>query len=294
MEEIHVKARAKINLSLDITGERDDGYHEISTIMQTMTLHDNLHIKKIHKPDYLKVVSNLPWLPGDERNLAYRAAKYLKNRFADHFTENDGIFINIQKTIPASAGLAGGSADCAAALIGIRNLYSLPVSDDELRDMSVQFGADVPFCVQRGCAHATGIGERLTTLLPLPYMHIVLAKPPVIVSTEDVFKEFDINNMGKRPDTERMLRGIAARNLQEICAGMANVLESVTIKQHPIISELKAYLIDKGAAAAMMTGSGPTVFGIFPGRKAAEEAAKAMKKAYRDFDDIFVTRPIGY
>jgi 4-diphosphocytidyl-2-C-methyl-D-erythritol kinase len=290
MEEIRIKARAKINLSLDITGKREDGYHEISTIMQTLSLHDSLHIKKIYKPDYLKVVSNLPWLPDDERNLAYLAAKYLKDRF----NIAEGIFINIEKAIPASAGLAGGSADCAAALLGIRNLFALPLDDEELGRLSLQFGADVPFCVMRGCAHATGIGEVLEPLGPLPYMHIVLAKPTVIVSTGEVFQNFDIANMGKRPDTQRILHGIANRDLTEICAGMANVLESVTAKRHPIIGELKDFLIEQGAKAAMMTGSGPTVFGIFAGRKAAEEAAKALKSTYRGFSNIFVTRPINY
>ena len=290
MEEIHVKARAKINISLDITGKRTDGYHDISTVMHTLALHDTLHIKKIYKPDYLKVVSNLAWLPDDERNLAYRAAKYLKDRFAI----DDGIFIKINKAIPASAGLAGGSADCAAALAGVRSLFKLPVDDEELRDLSVQFGADVPFCVMRGCAHATGIGEVLEPLPPLPYMHIVLVKPPIIISTEEIFRDFDIDNMGKRPDTQRILRGIKSHDMTEICAGMANVLESVTARRHPIISELKNFLTDRGAEAAMMTGSGPTVFGIFTGRKAAEEAAKSLKETYRNFNDIFVTRPINY
>lgn len=290
MEETNIKARAKINLTLDVTGVRADGYHEISTVMQTLALHDLLTIKKIYKPDYLKVVSNLPWLPGDERNLAYRAAKYLKDRFEIA----EGIFINIHKAIPASAGLAGGSADCAAALLGIRNLFKLPISDEELRNLSVQFGADVPFCVMRGCAHATGIGEVLTPLPPLPYMHIVLAKPPIIVSTEDVFRNFDILAIKERPDTQRVLHGIENRNLEEIAAGMSNVLESVTAKQYPIINVLKAFLTDRGAAAAMMTGSGPAVFGIFAGRKAAEQAAKALKEKYKDFNDIFVTRPIGF
>ena len=290
MEQINIKARAKINLSLDITGKREDGYHEISTVMQTLSLHDSLHIKKIYKPNYLKVVSNLPWLPDDERNLAYRAAKYLRDRF----NIADGIFINIKKAIPASAGLAGGSADCAAALVGIRNLFALPLDNEEMRNLSIQFGADVPFCVMRGCAHATGIGEILEPLPSLPYMHIVLVKPPVIVSTEEVFRNFDIAAMGRRPDTQRMFHGIANRDLTEICAGMANVLESVTAKQYPIIDELKSFLMDLGAKIAMMTGSGPTVFGIFAGRKAAEEAAEALKRAYRGYNDIFVTRPINY
>ena len=290
MEHIDIKARAKINLSLDITGKREDGYHEISTVMQTLSLHDSLHIKKVYKTDYLKVVSNLPWLPDDERNLAYRAAKYLRNRF----DIADGIFINIKKAIPASAGLAGGSADCAAALVGIRDLFALPLDDEELRSLSIQFGADVPFCVMRGCAHATGIGEILEPLPPLPYMHIVLVKPSVIVSTEDVFRNFNIADMGKRPDTERIFHGIANRDLTEICAGMANVLESVTAKRNPIIGELKGFLMDQGAEVAMMTGSGPTVFGIFTGRKAAEEAADALRRTYRSFNEVFVTRPINY
>jgi len=285
-----MKARAKINLSLDITGVRENGYHEISTIMQCVALHDGLYIKKVYKSDYLKVVSNLPWLPSDERNLAYRAAKYLKDRFAIE----DGIFVKIDKVIPASAGLAGGSADCAAALLGVRNLFALPASNEELRDVSVQFGADVPFCVMRGCAHATGIGEVLTPLPAVPHMHIVLVKPPIIVSTEEVFKEFNIEAMGKRPDTERIVHAIKNEDLQGICDGMANVLESVTARDFPIIDELKGFLIERGAMSAMMTGSGPTVFGIFRERDGALDAAKALKKAYPGFNEIFVTRPYVY
>jgi len=292
MEQIYMRARAKINLALDITGVRTDRYHEISTVMQCIALYDSLHIKKVYKPDYLKLVNNLAWLPNDERNLAYRAAKYLKDRFAIE----DGIFINIEKAIPASAGLGGGSADCAAALLGIRDLFRLPINNEEIRVLSVQFGADVPFCVMRGCAHATGIGEVLTPLPPVPHMHIVLVKPPVIVSTEDVFRGFDLNAVAAhdRPDMERVIHGIKNCDLTEICAGMANVLESVTAREYPIIDELKGFLMDRGAEAAMMTGSGPTVFGIFKDNAAATDAAKALQSVYSDFDEIFVTRPYIY
>jgi len=288
MEYTYVKGRAKINFALDITGKRADGYHEVSTVMQSLALYDGLYIKKIRKPDYfVKVVSNIPWLPGDERNLAYRAAKYLQNRFAI----KEGIFIEINKAIPASAGLAGGSVDCAAALVGIRNLFGLPLSNDDLCRLSVQFGADVPFCVMGGCAHATGIGEVLTPLPPVPHMYIVLVRPPVIVSTTDVFRDFNLAAVANRPDIEQIIHSIRAGDLKGICDSMGNVLESVTAKKYPVIDELKGFLAKRDALSAMMTGSGPTVFGIFAGRAAAVNAARALKAEYPQFDEIFVTKP---
>lgn len=287
MDHIYSKGRAKINLALDITGKRGDGYHAISTVMQSLALYDGLYIKKVYKPDYLKLVSDLSWLPCDERNLAWQAAKYM----IDRFDLPAGIFIKIQKMIPASAGLAGGSADCAAALLGIRNLFDLPLSDREIQKLSVQFGADVPFCVMPGCAHATGIGEVLEPLPVLPYMNILLAKPPAIVSTEDVFKNYDPDKVKRRPDMEKLKRMIEVRDLPGLCACMANVLESVTAVRYPIIEELKAFMMNHGAAAAMMTGSGPAVFGIFEGKTRALLAGQALRTTYPEITEVFVTRP---
>ena len=287
MNQIYIKGRAKINLALDIVGKRDDGYHQLSTIMQTMTLCDSLLIKKIQKPDYLKVISNLPWLPNDQRNLAWQAARYLIDRFAIP----DGIFISINKAIPASAGLGGGSADCAATLLGIRNLFGLPISNEEIKELSVRFGADVPFCVMQGCAHAGGIGEELSPLPPLPPMYVLLVKPNVIVSTEDVFKRYDPEKVAARPDVDKVIHNIHKGNLAGICENIANVLESVSAVRYPIIDDIKAVMTENGALTAMMTGSGPTVFGIFKTRKAARGAADAVKATYPRINEIFVTKP---
>jgi len=289
MEQIYSKGRAKINLALDVTGLRDDGYHAVCGIMQSLVLFDVLHIKKVYKPDYFKLVSNLPWLPTDERNLVWRAAHYLIERFEI----KTGIFISIDKAIPASAGLAGGSADCAAALLGIRDLFELPLSDAEIQELSVQFGADVPFCVMKGCALATGIGEVLEPLPRLPYMHILLAKPPAIVSTEHVFRQYKRFDAEKitRPDVGAMIDGIRAGDLPAICNAMGNALEQVTAAKHPVIFDIKALMTASGAAAAMMSGSGPTVFGIFTGKAAAIAAGRAIKAALPEIGEIIVTKP---
>ena len=286
MQHIYSRGLAKINIALDIVRKRDDGYHEIDTVMQSLGLYDGLYIKKVYKPDYLKLVSNMPWLPEDHRNLAWQAARYLIDKFAI----KEGIFINIDKAIPASAGLGGGSADCAAALLGIRDLFGLPLTNAEIQTLSVEFGADVPFCVLRGTAHATGIGEELKPLPQLPYVHILLAKPPVIASTAEVFANYK-PGVGQRPDMERVLHGIESRSILEICRGMGNVLESVTIAKHPIVGQLKEFIMAQGAIKAMMTGSGPTVFGIFMRKDDAFEAARAIKKNFESIKEVFVTKP---
>ena len=288
MNQVYIKARAKINLSLDITGKRDDGYHNISTVMQSLSLFDSIEVKKVHKPDYhLKIVSNMSWLPNDSRNLAFKAAEYLINRF----NIKEGVFIGIKKVIPSSAGLAGGSADCAAALLAVTKLFSLPLSLEEIIELSVQFGADVPFCVMQGCAHATGIGEILEPLPKIPHMHIVLAKPPLIVSTEDVFRNFCLEDVKNRPNTEKLIHGIKSGDLAGICDNMGNVLESVTEVKHPIVGEIKSLMKKQGAEAAMMTGSGPTVFGIFTDKRKAILCAKLIKSTFKDINEIFVTKP---
>jgi len=285
MKYIYKYGHAKINLALDITGKLDNGYHAISTVMQSLALFDTLYIKKVYKPDYLKLVSNLHWLPNDERNLVWQAASYLIKRFAI----KEGVFISIEKNIPASAGLAGGSADCAATLLGMRTLFKLPLSDDELSRISVRFGADVPFCVKRGCVHAGGIGEVLTPLAKLPPMYILVARPLVSASTATIFANYDDSKVTHRPDIARMLRGIENENLTDIVGAMGNVLESVTIARHPIINDFKEFMLEHGALGAMMTGSGPAVFGIFETEQAAIDAYDALITAYPDTKEIFVT-----
>ncbi len=283
MDSILLKARAKINLALDIKRKRPDGYHEIQTIMQTVNLYDQIFIKKIPKPQ-IKLVTNLDWLPTDHRNLVYKAAEYLFNRF--HI--QNGIFIKLTKNIPVSAGLGGGSADCAATLVGIRRLFNLPLTNGELLKEGTAFGADVPFCLMRGTALAEGVGEILTPLPPHPFVYVLLVKPSVSVSTASVFKEFDFNAVSSHPNIQKLIQGIQHSSLREISAQMVNVLETVTIKKHPIIDEIKGLMLENRALCAMMSGSGATVFGYFRSKRDALSAKKRIAEKLL-ISDLYVT-----
>jgi len=289
MEIINIKARAKINLYLDVLGRRDDGYHDVSGIMQSIALFDEITIKKVYKPDYLKLVNNLSWLPNDERNLAYQAAKYLIENFGGEQGINAGIFIELNKTIPASAGLGGGSADCAAVLVGVRNLFRLPISNEQLQKIGARFGADVPFCIMRGCAIASGIGDLLAPLPAPPFCFVLLVRPNILVSTGDIFR-----SLIPAPPPERtaakMAQAIKNKSYSGMLAQMHNTLEATTAQAYPIIREIKSALMAQGADAAMMSGSGPTVFGLFKRHHAANAALKAIKALYPDFNEIFLTK----
>lgn len=289
MEKITIKAHAKINLALDILGKRDDGYHEIRTVMQSLALHDVLQIKKVYKKNYLKIVTNLRWLPTDERNLVYRACAKL----IELYNIPCGVFVELTKNISVSAGMAGGSTDCAAALLGMRKLFNLPVTDIELAALAKSFGADVPYCLKGGTALAEGIGENLTILPDMPKMYVLIAKPPVIVSTGDVFKRFSIEQAGKRPDINKMLQALNDRNTAEIAANMANVLESVTETMYPVITDLKCCMMRNKAAGAMMTGSGPTVFGLFLTNTDASEALRVIESEFPSVREIKLTTTEG-
>jgi len=287
MEYIHLRARAKINLALDIERKREDGYHEITSIMQSLSLYDKIYIKKVYKSDYLKVITNVHWLPSDQRNLAYKAADYLRSKF----DINNGIFINIEKNIPSMAGLGGGSADCAATLLGMRKLFNLPITIDELISLGSIFGADVPFCIMEGTALAKGIGEKLTPLKNIPPLHILLVKPSVLCSTKEIFSKYNDKVVTKRPNIPNMLKSIESSDLDGICTNMANVLESVTSVKHPIVCDIKRLMRAKGARAAHMTGTGPTVFGIFETYHEANLAKNEIKNKIKDISEVFITNP---
>lgn len=269
MEQIKIRARAKINPALDVIGKRPDGYHELNMLMQTVNLCDNITINKTRQQG-LWLTSNLSWLPCDERNLVYKAAKLIIEKYGI----SCGVAIELEKKIPAAAGLAGGSADCAATLIGMRNLFKLNISEEELMAMGKELGADVPYCIMRGTAQAQGIGEILTPLPPFPSTFVLLAKPPINVSTPAVFKEFDLNKVEKRPPIDEIIDCIKNNDLQGICDRMCNVLETVTITNYPIIAQIKKAMVDYGAMGSLMSGSGPTVFGFF---KSYEEGIIALK-----------------
>lgn len=267
MNEVCLKARAKINLSLDVLAKRPDGYHEVKMIMQTVNLYDLIYIKKIRVPKII-IQTNLFWLPTDERNLAYRAAKL----FLEKTNIESGIFIELDKKIPVAAGLAGGSSDAAAVLVGLNKLFKTHFSKTALMEMGKELGADVPYCIFRQTALAEGIGEKLTELPSLPSFYVLIAKPPISVSTAEVYQSLNLNQVAERPNTEKLIDFIERKDIEGVAKGMVNVLEEVTIKKYPVIDQLKKFIIQQGALGAMMSGSGPTVFGIFKDKKMAQKA----------------------
>lgn len=283
MNSIILKARGKINLTLDVVGKRENGYHDLRMIMQTINLYDTLYIRKTKMPG-IRLKANYSWLPTNEKNIAYRAAQL----FFDEMQQSPAVAIEITKRIPVAAGLAGGSADAAATLIGLNKLFDTRYSKQKLMEMGLNLGADVPFCILRGTVLAEGIGEELTTLSSMPYTHIVLVKPPISVSTAIVYKNLNIMDIQAHPNTEEMIEAIEAKDLNNIASHMVNVLEGVTIPMHPIIKEIKEELVNHGAIGSMMSGSGSTVFGLFENREKAHAAAGYFKME-RNIRDVYLT-----
>ncbi|MBR1444146.1 MAG: 4-(cytidine 5'-diphospho)-2-C-methyl-D-erythritol kinase [Firmicutes bacterium] len=275
MDSINLKARAKINISLDVLGKRDDGYHDLSMIMQSVNLCDDIFIRKTEE-EGITLKTNISWLPTDGRNLIYKAASEMVSRYEI----KSGLFISLRKVIPVCAGLAGGSTDCAATLIGIRNLFNINIPMKELMALGKELGADVPFCLIRGTALAEGIGEKLTRIAPFPKCSILIVKPPVNVSTATVFKSYAPEKVTAHPDNEKLIYCIKKGDLKGTCENMCNVLESVTIEEYPVIAEIKKFMNEKGAMGAMMSGSGPTVFGIYRTYYSAISALKAVKEKF--------------
>ncbi|MCI8483745.1 MAG: 4-(cytidine 5'-diphospho)-2-C-methyl-D-erythritol kinase [Lachnospiraceae bacterium] len=272
--ELRLKAYAKINLGLDVLRRREDGYHEVRMIMQTIGIYDKIILRKMKKPG-IQVKTNLFYLPENENNLVYQAAKLL----IDEFGIQEGVGINLQKFIPVAAGMAGGSSDAAAVLYGMNRMFGLHLSKKELMKRGVKIGADVPYCIMRGTALAEGIGEKLSPLPPMPDCKIVAAKPPVSVSTKFVYDNLILGEETKHPDIDQILRGIQEGNLQEMAAHMGNLLETVTIPHYPVIAQIKEEMMKSGALNAMMSGSGPTVFGLFEDEKLAEEACGRLRES---------------
>lgn len=276
MDKIQLKALAKINLGLDVLRRREDGYHEVKMIMQTIGLHDDLEIRKTKTPG-IQVKTNLYYLPTNENNLVYKAAKLLM----DEFQIQDGVSIQLKKRIPVAAGMAGGSSDGAAVLWGINQMYGLGLSMQALMERGVRLGADVPYCIQRGTALAEGIGEKLSVLPPMPKCTILIAKPGISVSTKFVYENLHANDLKpeQHPDVDSMIEAMRQKDLGLLCSRMGNVLETVTIPAYPMINEIKRTMMDNGAIGSMMSGSGPTVFGIFDSPVAAKQAVKAVRAA---------------
>lgn len=283
MDSIRLKARAKINLSLDVLGKREDGYHDVRMVMQTIGIYDRLIITKIPE-DEIRIQCNLFYLPINENNLIYKAAKLLK----DEFGFAGGVDVNLNKFIPVAAGMAGGSTDAASTLFGINKIYELGLSQNKLMELGVQIGADVPYCIMRGTALAEGIGEKLSRLKSVPHMWIVIAKPPINISTKLVYERLDMKDIISHPNVDKMIQAINKESVGEIAANMGNVLEHVTIPLYPIIDSIKKDMLSHGAINAMMSGSGPTVFGIFPNERTALNC-QAYLKFKKEAKQVYIT-----
>ena len=273
MDSIRLKARAKINLGLDVLGKRDNGYHDVRMVMQTVGIYDRIVINKIPE-DEIRIKANLSFLPLNENNLIYKAAKMLK----DDYNFCGGVEIELNKFIPVAAGMAGGSSDAASTLYGINRLFNLHISMKKLMEYGVKIGADVPYCLMRGTALAEGIGEKLTKLSPMPDCHILVAKPPISVSTKLVYEKLDTTDIVKHPDIDGIIEAISNKDVRLVAERMGNVLEDVTIPMYPVINDIKKVMLENGAINAMMSGSGPTVFGIFEEEETALKCQRILKK----------------
>jgi len=282
MNEYKIKAYAKINLGLDVIGRLENGYHEVRMIMQTVGIYDELSFQK--QDAGIVITTDAGELPTDENNLIYKAAKLM----FDTYQVQGGVKIHLQKNIPIAAGMAGGSTDAAATMKGIRELYGLECSQEELMALGVKIGADVPYCIMGGTALAEGIGEKLTALPKTPECFLLVAKPDINVSTKYVYEHLDAEGVEEHPDIDGMIQAIEDGALQGVVERLGNVLENVTVKAHPVITTIKERMQELGAAGSLMSGSGPTVFGIFTEEGKAREAYEAIK-GEKLAKQIFVT-----
>lgn len=271
MSKLTLKAYAKINLGLDVVRRLENGYHEVKMVMQTVGIHDTLTLEKTDRD--ILITTDSGELPTDENNLIYKAAKLL----LEACRVQGGVKIHLTKEIPIAAGMAGGSTDAAATFKGINELYQLGCTQQELMELGVRVGADVPYCIMGGTALAEGIGEVLTPLAAPPECRVLVAKPDINVSTKYVYEHLDASGVAKHPDIDGMVEAIRNGDLQGITDRMENVLETVTVEAHPIISTIKERMLELGAGSSLMSGSGPTVFGIFTDEKKAREAYEALK-----------------
>lgn len=272
MDEISLKALAKINLGLDVVRRREDGYHEVRMVMQTINLYDRLDIVKKKEPG-ISIKTNISFLPVNENNLIYKAGKLLM----DEFGIAEGVSVKLNKRIPIAAGMAGGSTDAAAMMYGINKLFDLGLLRKALMERGVKIGADVPYCIMRGTALAEGIGEELTQLSPMVRCPILIAKPSISVSTKFVYQNLKLDENTVHPDIDKLVEDIKKKDLGKIASDMGNVLETVTIPNYPVIAEIKERMLQSGAVNSMMSGSGPTVFGIFDDEETARKAYADMK-----------------
>lgn len=278
-----IKAYGKVNISLDVVGKREDSYHLLSMIMQNIDLYDEIEIEK--QECGITLECNKSYVPVDNRNLAYKAAEIFKERY----DIVDGVKINIEKNIPVSAGLAGGSTDAAAVLKLMNKMFNVNASESELMEMGLKLGADIPYCIHGGTALCEGIGEKVTAIKPFKDKIIVLVKPAFGVSTKEVYKGFNIEKVKQHPKTSELIKAIENDDLEFVANNMKNLLENVTLKKHKILIKIKEEMNSCGAINSMMSGSGPTVFAFFDDMLKAQRCYEKMKKKY---SDVFITRTI--
>lgn len=279
-----IKAYAKVNLGLDVVGKREDGYHLLKMIMQTVDLYDEIEINKADD-DKITIKCNIPYVPVDNRNLMYKAAVL----FMDRYDIKSGLRININKNIPVAAGMAGGSTDAAAVLKALNKLFEVNAPYEELVELALKIGADVPYCINGGTAVCEGIGEVITKLPQFKNVIMVIVKPSFGVSTKEVYGNLDISRIKKHVKIDDIVNSMKKNNINAVCYNMKNVLENVTIRKYPVIKDIKNMMIKQGAKGSLMSGSGPTVFGIFQDMMSAQRCFETMKKKY---NDVFITRTI--
>ena len=271
MDLMQLRAMAKINLGLDVVRKREDGYHEVRMIMQTIRMFDRVTVYRIPEPE-IRISSNLHFLPVNENNIAYKAARMM----LESQPVRRGVNISLQKRIPVAAGMAGGSADAAAVLYAIYRIFYMGYTLEELMDFGLRLGADVPYCLMRGTALAEGIGEELTRLPARPPCYVVIAKPAISVSTRFVYENLRLDETTRHPDIYGLADAICRQDLYGMLPYMGNVLESVTIPAYPIIGEIKERFMENGALISLMSGSGPTVFALFDNYEMALRAKEAL------------------
>ncbi len=285
MDKIQLNAPAKINLGLDVVRERPDGYHEVRMVMQMLRLHDTVTVEKTQQAG-VQLQTDLSFLPVDDGNICCRAAK----KMISEFGIRQGVKIYIEKHIPVAAGMAGGSTDCAALLYAMNRLFGLGLGSEELKELAAGFGADVPFFLMRHTALCEGIGEVLTAVPSLPDCSILIVKPPFGVSTRKVYEQLVLNEDTVHPDIDGIVEALRRRDLRGVCERLGNVLETVTAAEHPVIGHIRDEMLADNAEGALMSGSGPAVFGIFKDRETAKKTYGLMRKEFRN-GQVYLTAP---
>lgn len=272
-DQFQINAYGKINLGLDVLRRREDGYHEVKMVMQTVRLHDRVTLRREKEPG-IRLETNLSFLPTDKNNLAWRAASLLMEEFGIQ----DGLTISLEKRIPVAAGMAGGSTDCAAVLYGVNRMFRLGLTGEQLKERGLTLGADVPYCLMRGTALAEGIGEKLTALPPAPGRLLLIVKPPIGLSTKYIYSHLTLDENTNHPDIDGMVEAIRRKDFSGMVSRLGNVLEDAALPGHPQIGRIKQIMLENGARGALMSGSGPTVFGFFDDIRQAKRAEGACRK----------------